>query len=317
MKRFVPFLIILAMVISSCDSQEPITPQATDDATEALSKKGGNSGSDADEYLANFGASINDALADQGASYRVHTLEWIAPNDADEAGTTVIAKDVGNKQLTFDFVPFDARRAPWSGPTGGPDDDITYAVDTFAPQASNLPLAVSEAAIDRAMGTWDAAQCSDLPITKIPLPPGVDVGAAAGGFIVGDINHGGWLGLPPGVLGVTITFGFCAPCAPTPVFTDIDGNGKGDTAFRDIFYSSGFFWADDGVSNFDVETVALHEAGHGLSQAHFGSIQIKNNGNVQASPRAVMNAIYLGPFRNLAGTDNGGHCSNWAQWPNN
>jgi len=99
--------------------------------------------------------------------------------------------------------------------------------------------------------------------------------------------------------------------------TDIDGNGKGDTAFREIYYDPSFAWKDDGVSNVDVETVALHEAGHGLSQGHFGKVFLKNDGSVQASPRAVMNAFYLRPQRSLLGTDNGGHCSNWAAWPNN
>jgi hypothetical protein len=30
-----------------------------------------------------------------------------------------------------------------------------------------------------------------------------------------------------------------------------------------------------------------------------------------------MNAIYSEALRVLSASDNGGHCSNWAQWPNN
>ena len=87
---------------------------------------------------------------------------------------------------------------------------------------------------------------------------------------------------------------------------------------REIYYNSLFTWADDGVSNIDVETVALHEAGHGLSQAHFGKlIQTTSNGKFHFAPRAVMNAGYTGPQRALAGTDHAGHCSIWADWPNN
>jgi len=48
-----------------------------------------------------------------------------------------------------------------------------------------------------------------------------------------------------------------------------------------------------------------------------GNISIKNNGYLKASPRAVMNALYTGPYRDLKGTDNGGHCSIWGQWPQN
>ncbi len=99
--------------------------------------------------------------------------------------------------------------------------------------------------------------------------------------------------------------------------TYIDVNGKADVACREIYYDPSFSWADDGVSNFDVETVALHEAGHGLSQAHFGKVWFKENGELKASPRAVMNALYAGPLRSPLGTDKGGHCSNWANWPNN
>lgn len=66
-----------------------------------------------------------------------------------------------------------------------------------------------------------------------------------------------------------------------------------------------------------METVTLHEAGHGLSQAYFGKVWLEEDGSLMASPRAVMNALYAAPFRSLAGSDDGGHCSNWAAWPNN
>ena len=71
------------------------------------------------------------------------------------------------------------------------------------------------------------------------------------------------------------------------------------------------------MTDIDVEAVALHEAGHGLSQGHFGNIFFMNDGSVKASPQAVMNAFYFGPLRALLGTDEAGHCSDWAYWPNN
>ena len=167
------------------------------------------------------------------------------------------------------------------------------------------------------MGTWQGEKCSNIPLSKVPLPPATDLGVVFGpGTLAGDINHDGWVPLPPGVLGVTFTFFFCSPCSPvTP--TDIDNNGKFDVAFREIYYSSLFSWADDGVSNIDVETVALHEAGHGLSQAHFGEVFLDRRGNLKFATRAAMNAIYVSPQRNLLGTDSGGHCSLWAHWPKN
>ena len=56
--------------------------------------------------------------------------------------------------------------------------------------------------------------------------------------------------------------------------------------------------------------------GHGLSQGHFGTVFVKG-GAVTASPRAVMNALYSEPFRSLQGSDVGGHCGNWGNWPEN
>ena len=49
---------------------------------------------------------------------------------------------------------------------------------------------------------------------------------------------------------------------------DTDNNKKADVAWREIYYNDAFSWNDG--SAYDVETIALHEAGHGLSQDHFG-----------------------------------------------
>ena len=71
-------------------------------------------------------------------------------------------------------------------------------------------------------------------------------------------------------------------------------------------------------ANVNVETVALHEAGHGLSQGHFGKgFVTSSNGKLHFSPRAVMNAAYNGVQQDIDQTDNAGHCSIWGQWPNN
>ena len=166
------------------------------------------------------------------------------------------------------------------------------------------------AAIDRAMTTWASVNCSTLPIWKNP-DFGFDIGVMAfisglGGspFIFADIQHAG---------AATFTFGFVDGSGS---FTDIDNNRSLDAAYREIYYDPSFSWADDGGTNLDVETVALHEAGHGLSQAHFGKVFINKRGNLRFAPRAVMNGIYVGSQRALLGTDSGGHCSNWAGWPN-
>lgn len=267
---------------------------------------------------------LNLALEASGANYRAAIAEYVTDAAGSDSGGTVLSKVVGNKQLTADFVPNDPNRAGWSGSPGGSVDNITYAIDQTidaTPLGGGLNAAQATAAIDRAMATWENVSCSDLPITKNP-DGGADLGFIAflnglGGSltIAADVQHAGFrdINFAGGVLGVTFTLVFVNAGVPT----DVDNNGKLDVAFREIYYDPSWLWRDDGVQNIDVQSVALHEAGHGLSQAHFGKVWFKNDGSLAASPRAVMNALYASPYRDLAGTDNGGHCSNWGQWPNN
>ncbi|MEZ4585067.1 MAG: hypothetical protein R2909_01540 [Gemmatimonadales bacterium] len=278
----------------------------------------GGSGSTGDA-IASVMDQVNLGLEMQGADYRVAMAEYITVADANEAGATIVARDLGNKQLTADFVPGDARRT-WSGPPAAGSDDITYAIDQVdaATIGGGLSPAETNGAIQRAMGTWDAMACSDLPLQQTD-DFGLDLGIVAfqnglGGaspYIVADVMHAGFtdINFSGGTLGVTFTFIFTSDGQPT----DVDGNGKADVAFREIYYDPSWVWQIGG--NIDVESVAVHEAGHGLSQAHFGNIMVKNDGSVKASPRAVMNALYTGVQQGLLGTDNGGHCSNWANWP--
>ena len=59
----------------------------------------------------------------------------------------------------------------------------------------------------------------------------------------------------------------------------------------------------------------LHEVGHGLSQGHFGKAFRNKNGNLHFAPYALMNAGYTFGNRMVTETDEAGHCSNWASWP--
>jgi hypothetical protein len=179
------------------------------------------------------------------------------------------------------------------------------------------------------MNTWDNVTCSGgLVLTDLGAIPfdigyveAIVTGGAQGSFLFTDVMHSGFnttvtdavFGPGSSVLGVTFTF-WWIDGAGNP--TDIDNNGKADVALRDIYYNDSFPWAIG--SNFDVETVVLHEAGHGLSQGHFGKLFRNNsNGKFHFAPRAVMNAGYTGVQTTIGKTDNAGHCSNWGQWPNN
>jgi hypothetical protein len=273
---------------------------------------------------------VNAELVGEG--YQLGVVEYITSGDSEEMGLTVLAKNVGNKQLGHHFIPGDPNR-PWGAAPPG----ISWVNDQSADGAttSGLSAVTTFAAISRSMSTWQAQSCSTIPLVFFGNAP-FDIGFVQflqgfGGspFIFADLTHGGWLPGPfwdtiaPGgstfILGATFTFIFIDCAGPATGPCDNDGNGKADTAFREIYYNDAFFWDDDTVNDpgpdFDVETVATHEMGHGLSQGHFGMIAFNPAGKLLISPRASMNAIYAGPFRSLAGTDNGGHCSIWASWP--
>jgi hypothetical protein len=265
--------------------------------------------------------SINAQLAAEGAMYRVEVAEWLAAPDTGAIGQTVFFEDRGNKQVPHHFVPADPRRGGFI--------DIAYIVDTFDGEtASGVGAADTTAAIDRAMATWDTVRCSNIPITNLGAFP-VDLGLVQSflGFggasaVFADITHAGWLPrgffdllLPMGgdfILGVTFTFVFVGADGNP---TDINGDGKADAALREIYYNDNFSWAIN--ANVDVETVALHEAGHGLSEGHFGEAFVTDaNNKLHFAPRALMNAGYSGVNQQVTATDNGGHCSIWANWPN-
>jgi hypothetical protein len=261
-----------------------------------------------------LGVQANAALATQASGVRIGTMEWITSVDGgEEGGQIVFFNDRGNKELASHFVPGDPRR--------GGRTNITYLVDQSGDTSDPTATGQTEAAIDRAMATWDGETCSTLNMTK-----NVDTGADPDfadellGFPDGtggsgaDIVHAGWVPagiFPSSFIAVTFTFVFVDGTGDP---TDIDNNKRGDVAWRETYYNDEFVWRING--NIDVETVALHESGHGLSQAHYGELfQTTSNGQFHFAPRAVLNAGYTGIQQALTGTDRAGHCANWGSWP--
>lgn len=226
---------------------------------------------------------------------------WTGYVDGETVGAEVVFEDRGNKRLPIQWVPGDPRRL---GRT-----DIGYAYDQLGIIGNyttpNVTASETFAAIDRAIATWEDETCS----SGLTIPLGTFVEWL---FFESDVLHQGYFPLGPGVLGVTSIFVFVDADGPT----DIDSDGNLDYAFAVITYNSQFPWAIDG--NIDVETVALHEMGHGLAQAHFGKAFITTaNNRVHFSPRSVMNAGYSGVQQSLTGTDRAGHCGMYGSWPNN
>lgn len=250
-------------------------------------------------------------------NHAILMAEYLTTGENNEMGNTVYFRNVGNKQLAGDFVPDLALDGT---------SDISYYVDENRPSA-DISVGISTAAIDRSMASWENVDCSNLGMTKVPYD------GRATGFVslvfgyggstnyAADVTHNGWMPagffnlLAPGgsqfILGVTFTIVFTDDNGD---LVDTDNNGKYDVAWREIYYNDNFGWNDG--SRFDIETISLHEAGHGLSQGHFG-MAFANKSGLHFAPRAVMNAAYSGVQTEIDGTDKGGHCSNWAEWPNN
>jgi hypothetical protein len=254
---------------------------------------------------------MNLQLAASGAGVEIGVVEFY---NADGAGQTVYFNNRA-KQSGSHFVPGDSRR--------GGGYDITWMSEAFQGTANGLSFADTQTAISNSMNTWNNVTCSNIPLTELP-DPGLDWGFVQ--YLIGyggtpgwlaDITHAGCLpgfvfdflfGPGNGILGVTYTF--------TWTGADTNGDGKSDVAFREIYINNGFTWFNDGVHHYDLETVLLHEVGHGLSQGHFGKAFRSSNGKLHFAPYALMNAGYSRVNREITHSDNGGHCSIWGSWPN-
>ena len=286
--------------------------------------------SDDDPIVSSVLHEVNTKLQNLHASYRVSKAELLTMGETGQYGMTIIDND-RDRVSTFDWVPADARR-------NADGTKIRYLVDPTRPP-NGLSAAAGEAAIDRAMTTWNSAGVT-IPIEKTAYS-GVDPSVVDGLFGFGtigtpfqaDIVHAGWM--PPEffdaiffggsqfILGATFTFSLQDPASGN----DVNGDHRIDVGFREIYYNNHYTWginADPPIA--DVETVALHESGHGLSLAHFGKIFIQHSNShgtvgedepvVQFAPFAVMNATIFGQNHELQGTDVSGLSTMWSDWPN-
>lgn len=282
------------------------------------------------ELLASMNASLR---AQGGRPVAVAKAELLVSAAGADRATTLIAND-RTRLIDTQFVEDDPRR-------GSPPDTITYLVDQsdglaltlLAPPPPTvvgvLPNVVTEAEIDASMAAWGAMKCNGPAIQKIPDdgtdPDVVDALVSGNPALFGtpraDITHAGWLPAPffdalapqgsSFILAVTFSFVFIDENGQP---TDIDGDGRDDAAFREIYYNRAFPWGTGGTDdNVDIQSVSIHEAGHALGLAHFGKIFVKNNGALQFAPKAIMNAAYVEEDRRIRGTDNGAFCQAWAR----
>ena len=250
-----------------------------------------------------------------------------------ERGIEFFRQDLGNGQLSSDFVYGDPRRAAFNGGNPG----ITFAVIGGNP-TDDANVEDQAFWFRESLYRWQEPECSGLNLTENEVaadtrgavetffntghyPPVSELEAdvvQAGFFTPAEFPY--FAEVPP-ALAVTFTL-FWVDAEGQ--LTDIDDNGKPDVALREIYYDEGVNWADngeegfqpDGTYLFDFPTVAIHEAGHGLSAAHFGNIGIQD-GELVVIPSSIMSALYEGIQRELTALDIRAHCNNWAQWPYN
>jgi hypothetical protein len=255
---------------------------------------------------------------------------FVSADSAGWEGKTELIANNRTHTLSSAFVPSDPRRGGLSS--------ISYLVDQSDGSAISrtstgaqipLPNSVTEAEIDASMLRWqNQPNCGAPQVVKIPdsgadpdLIDGIVLGIPARiGTSFADITHAGWLPgsffnaiAPSGgsfILGVTFTFIFVDNGVPT----DIDGDKRSDAAFREIYYNRAFGWTANGafIGDVDVQSVATHESGHAYGLGHFGKVFRDKDDVIKYAPKAVMNAVYVSKYRDLAGTDNASFCQLWA-----
>lgn len=255
----------------------------------------------------------------------------VAADSAGWQGATLLIANDRTLTLTSAFVPSDSRR--------GGSANISYLIDesnlsAVSRSATNPRFTLTKTElmpeIDAAMLRWqNQPYCGAPTVSKVPYT-GADPDLIDGlvfqdpsriGTPFADITQAGWLpraffdALAPNgsasILGVTFTFVFTNPDGSA---TDVDHDGRADVAFREIYYNQRFFWTTDAnfLGGIDIQSVATHESGHAYGLGHFGYVFQDNKGVIHYAPKAVMNAVYVSSFRNLAGTDNASFCQLWA-----
>jgi len=274
------------------------------------------------EELAAF---MNEKIAELGISgiafAKAETIK-LPGNGSSLTGQTLYASD-RVKQIPYKWLPGDERR-------NADGDNLTYLIFEPLSQANtinSLPVINSAPIFDSAVSTWDSLNEDSGPDIIKRMAPGVipsflpavffgltsftsntfaaDIGII--GFVPGllfDIFEGP--GASDEIIAVTLTFLHIE-----------DGILTDDIAHVEIWFNENFSWGDnDTPDTIDIETIALHEFGHALGFDHFGRIALVNaNGRLVVAPRAVMNAVYLGPQRELLGTDKASFNQRYDSWP--
>lgn len=260
-----------------------------------------------DPYVLAVMEEFNRTLRAEWMDLRIEQIELLTTRQ-ERAGGRI-------HRQPFRWVPGDPRRA-------AEGSSLTYRVDVSEGfGSSDLAPMTTETAIDRAMATWSSDVCfqklklvrrhGDTPEMDADIFDSLYGYGDFGDYRAADVVHAGWLSpdffdrvTGPGggesVVAISVTFIFVGLNGEP---SDIDGDGYIDAAHSEVYYNQGFSWANGATDGrIDVETVALHEAGHALGLGH-----IDRSG-------AVMSPVYTGPKTKLRPADHGALCSVWASW---
>lgn len=272
-----------------------------------------------------FLAGVNRQAASAGV--RVGYAEVLLTPEAPAKTPRILFANDRQLRLESKWVARDLRRL---------STDATLSYGVFSPLAIATIGGPAEASFDATFGTWNAVSCSKLRVRKVAINRFPSFILGGGLFPPADINDVGFLpgavfdaflgiGASQFVIGVTFTFNFIQvgpggvplldPNGNT-IPTDIDRDGRDDTAFKEVWFNDALPYSTTGAPGFiDIESAALHEHGHALELGHFGKIVgDPNTGKLHVSPRAVMNAAILGTLRAPLGTDNAALCGNFGSW---
>ncbi len=273
----------------------------------AASRAQETSQGEGDPYVLAVMEDFNRTLRAEWMDLRIEQVELL----------TVRQERAGGRIHTqpFRWVAGDPRRAA-QGP------DLTYRIDLAEGFGSNdLAPGTTEEAIDRAMASWGSDAClQKLRVVKRQSATPVDADifdsqfgyGEFGDYRAADVVHAGWL--PPNffervtgpgggesVVAISVTFIY-VNLEGEP--SDLDGDGYMDAAHSEIYYNQGFAWTAGATEGqVDIESVALHEAGHAFGIGH---IDLRHT--------AVMNSVYAGTRTGLQSHDHAALCSIWASW---
>jgi hypothetical protein len=330
--------LLLLVSAASCVDTTPAAPRMSPSA--ASRSVSTTNATETSEVSAILGV-MNLKLAASGAKVRIAKGEMIM--DATQwngATSTAIYANDRSRGIGAEWVPGDPRRDGRIGVTyavGSNRDIQPLGFDGGGTVPQPVSFAQLDAQVEEGMSAWRGQSCS-APITRVPVPDGTDPDQLDEYFRglpespnyaqPADIVQGGWqpsqffrnIAGTSGnfIIGVTFTFVF-VDAAGNP--TDIDHNGKDDTALAEIFYNTRFAWTANGApGSMDFYSIITHETGHALGLGHFGKLFVTKHdaadgiqlADIKYAPYAIMNAAYVTGRNEIAGTDHSSFCQIWA-----